>query len=73
MRHVFILTILFFAYTAQGQNPIEWDGNYELQFSDFQSPATQIGGSDISSLQTASGIEFSFYMSTTEFMFTNHR
>ncbi len=72
MRQIFIIAILILASTAKGQNKIEWDVNYELQFSDFQSPTTQIGGTNIYSLHTASSMDFSFYMSNAEFMFTKN-
>jgi hypothetical protein len=73
MRHTFILTF-FLALTpiVYGQNIINWDGNYQLQLSDFQSPSTEIGDVNIYSLHTASGIDFSFAMSHAEFMFTKN-
>ncbi|HRB54651.1 MAG TPA: hypothetical protein PLD87_13320, partial [Bacteroidia bacterium] len=72
MRQVF--TVLFLAFTGilHGQNKIEWDGKYQLQLSDFQSPASQIGEIDSYSLLTGSGMEFSFYMNNAEFMFTKN-
>ncbi|PBQ32197.1 hypothetical protein CNR22_10575 [Sphingobacteriaceae bacterium] len=51
---------------------LAWDKNYQLQFSDFQSPATQVGqGSNYSIYSTAS-FDYSFYMLQAEFMFTKN-
>jgi hypothetical protein len=58
--------------TAKAQNMIDWDGVYEIQLSDFQSPSTEIGNESMISLNTGSHIDFSFYMSNAEFMFTNN-
>lgn len=54
------------------QNSIDWNGGYQLQLSDFHSPATQIGGVEVYSLHTAVTLEFSFQMSNAEFMFTKN-
>lgn len=68
------LIFLFLAITnlSNGQNLIEWAKEYQLQLSDFQSAATQIGGGNTYSLHTASSLNFSFYMSNAEFMFTKN-
>lgn len=61
------LTVIF------GQNEIEWDGKYQLQFSDFQSSTTQIGGGEIYSLYASSGFDFAFFYSNQlEFMMTRN-
>jgi hypothetical protein len=72
MRQKFI--IIFWACTCivNGQNIIDWDGKYQLQLSDFQSATTQIGLGNIYSLHTGSGMDFSFYMSNAEFIFTKN-
>ena len=72
MRHLFIAILLAIVCNVKGQNTIEWDGNYQLKLSDFQSTATQIGGTYIYSLNTVSSFDFSFYMSSGEFMFTKN-
>lgn len=72
MRQLFIVFFFTFVSTVKGQNTIEWDGNYQLQLSDFQSSTTQVGGTNIYSLHTASSMDFSFYMSNGEFMFTKN-
>lgn len=66
------LLLLFFAGNIDAQNTIEWDGKYQLQLSDFASPATQVGSGNVYSLHTVSGPEFAFYMSNAEFMFTKN-
>lgn len=58
--------------SANAQNTIEWDGKYQLKLSDFQSSATQIGTTNLYTLMSASAMNFSFYMSNYEFMFTKN-
>jgi len=65
----FFLLITTLSYS---QNDIPWDGKYQLQSSDFQSSATQIGSETVYSLHTASSMEFSFYMSNFAFMLTKN-
>lgn len=66
-----ILCILFFA-NSYSQNEINWDGKYQLQLSDFQSPSTKIGKVNVNSFMMFVGIEFNFAMSNIEFMFTKN-
>lgn len=72
MNRAIFLILLLFNLTVKAQNTIDWDGKYELQRSDFQSAATQIGNTSIYSLHTAANLDFSFYMSNAEFMFTRN-
>lgn len=72
MRRLFTLALWAFVFITKGQNTIEWDGIYQLQLSDFQSPATQIGGVTIYSLHSAASFDFSFSMTSGEFMFTKN-
>jgi hypothetical protein len=72
MRRLFTLAFWAFVFIAKGQNTIEWDGIYQLRLSDFQSPATQIGGVTIYSLHSAASFDFSFAMTSGEFMFTKN-
>jgi len=72
MRLLFLIAIFALTIIVKGQNTIEWDGNYHLQLSDFQSPTTQVGQSNFCSLHTASEMGFAFYMSNAEFMFTKN-
>lgn len=53
------------------QSNIEWSPDYELQFSDFKSSATEIGGNNLS-IYPATKFDFSFQMSQYEFMFTKN-
>lgn len=72
MKPLLFLTCLLIASLTQAQNKIDWDGKYQLQLSDFQSPASQIGNTTIISLNTTSYIGFSFQMSNAEFLFTKN-
>lgn len=72
MKHLLVVAFFTLVIPLNGQNAIEWDGKYQLQLSDFQSSTTQIGGTNVYSLHTASGIDFSFYMSNAEFIFTKN-
>ncbi len=71
-------TLIFAACTAAGfgrlaaQDVIEWDGTYQLELTDFRSPATRIGEGSLYSLQSAAGFDFLFHMSQGEFMFTKN-
>jgi len=73
MRQLNIIQLLIFVFSSvHGQNIIEWNEKYQLQLTDFQSPASQIGQGNIYSLQTASFFDFSFYMTAFEFMATKN-
>lgn len=63
---IFMNTICLFA-----QSNIEWSPDYQLQFSDFKSAATEIGGNNLS-IYPAAKFDFSFQMSNYEFMFTKN-
>ena len=71
MRHTFILFFLSVTF-VRAQSIIDWSESSHLQFSDFQSPATQISGGNIYSLQSGSRMDFSFAMTNAEFMFTKN-
>jgi hypothetical protein len=72
MKQIFRLFLTLLTFTTQGQNMLEWDKDYKLQFSDFQSPSTQIGQTNVYSLYTGVHMDFAFHMSNTEFMFTKN-
>ena len=72
MNRTFFWILFCIGLSCNAQNIIDWDGKYELQREDFQSVATQIGNTNIYSLHTAAHIDFSFYMSNAEFMFTRN-
>ena len=70
MRKIFIVFFVLYTIPGIGQDLINWDGKYELQLSDFQSPATQIGSGNVIMIQAAAHMDFSYHMSNYEFMFT---
>jgi hypothetical protein len=73
MKKAIIFFLLFQVLTTNAQNSIEWDGTYQLQLTDFQSNATQIGAEvSITSIHTASNLDFGFMMNNVEFMFTKN-
>lgn len=72
MKKTIISTLLLITVQINAQNAVEWDGKYQIQLSDFQSKATQIGNASGNSIQTASGLNFSLQMSNVEFMFTKN-
>ncbi len=73
MRKTLIIVVFLFASTAHAQNKIEWSPGVEIQFSDFQSSATEINGNlSAYSIRTGVQVTFAFAMSTYEFMFTKN-
>jgi len=72
MKKIIVAILILVANAVNAQNQVEWDGNYELQISDFQSKGTQVGGTTVISMQTASSLQFGFQMSNVEFMFTKN-
>jgi hypothetical protein len=57
-----IVFFLLIQVLTQMLKSIEWDGIYQLQLSDFQSD-TQIGSDvNITSIHTASSLDFAFMM-----------
>ncbi|WP_367754737.1 hypothetical protein [Flavobacterium sp. WC2430] len=74
MSKIFLIAILLFLFSAPSiaQNTVEWNENYKLLLSDFQSKGTLIGNTQINSIHTASGLDFSIQMTNIEFMFTKN-
>jgi hypothetical protein len=72
MKEKLILAFLFLSLIVKAQNVIEWDKDYKLQLSDFESSSTQIGGTNINSLFSGAKIDFSYYMSSMDFIFTKN-
>jgi hypothetical protein len=72
MKKTFVTVMLLLQIAVFAQDDIPWDGKYQIQLSDFKSPASQIGSTNVYSVHAANGIEFSFYMSAGEFMFTRN-
>jgi len=66
------IIILLISSITFAKNDINWDGKYQLQLTDFKSPATQIGNTTVYSINFPSGIGFSFSMSNVEFLFTKN-
>lgn len=64
--------ILLASLTSKAQNVIDWSETYKLQLSDFQAATTQIGNVNMYSLHSSAMMDFSFYMSNYEFMFTKN-
>lgn len=72
MKELFTVVFLVLSIILKGQNLIEWRKEYQLQLSDFQSPATEIENGNMYSLHTGTSMDFSFYMTNAEFMFTKN-
>ena len=72
MKYIYLATLLIYALSANSQNIIEWDRSYKLELSDFQSANTSIGSGDIYSVSVPAQMQFSFHMSSYEFMFTKN-
>jgi hypothetical protein len=73
MKKAILFFLMIQALAINAQNSIEWDGIYQLQLSDFQSEATQIGSElSITSIHAASSLDFAFMMNNVEFMFTKN-
>jgi hypothetical protein len=71
-RNICIVFFISIFYTLSAQGIIEWQPDYKLQLSDFKSQATQIGNGNTFNLSTPATVNFSFSMSTYEFMFTKN-
>lgn len=73
MKNSLTLLLLFVFSLAYTQNIIEWNGEYQLKLSDFQSNQTEINDSlNNYSLYSGSNIDFSYQMNSYEFMFTKN-
>ncbi|MEX2232991.1 MAG: hypothetical protein WD824_12575 [Cyclobacteriaceae bacterium] len=74
MMKLLLVVLLTLPVIANAQNVIDWDPNYKLNISDFQSGATAIGegAGNIYSLHSSARMDFSFSMSNYEFMFTKN-
>ncbi|MFM7859441.1 MAG: hypothetical protein ACKO96_47830 [Flammeovirgaceae bacterium] len=69
---VVVITLVASTHVSVAQNAIEWNGVYQLKLTDFKSPSTKVGETNIYSLHTAANMNFSFQMSTAEFIFTKN-
>lgn len=72
MTRYILLALLLCPAFSYSQRIIDWDGTYQLQLSDFQSPLTEIAPVSVFGVNTGGGIDFAFHMSNTEFMFTRN-
>lgn len=72
MKQLVISAIVIFSISAKAQNTINWDGKYQLQFSDFQSPSTKIGETRIYSVYPSAVMDLMFNMTNIEFMATKN-
>lgn len=63
---------LFFVFSTLAQDIIEWSPDYKVTIADFKSKSTQIGDVNHYSVLLAARMDFSFYMSSYEFMFTKN-
>jgi hypothetical protein len=72
MKPVLALILSILVFNVHAENNIKWERDFQLQLSDFKSPATQIGRGTLYSVQPAATFSFSFYMSAGEFMFTKN-
>lgn len=68
MKQIFLLSLSFISLIGFSQNDIEWAPHYELQISDFQSKASQIGDVSNYSLQAGISMDFAYQMSAAKFM-----
>lgn len=68
----FILFSLTVSGLLNAQTTIEWDGEYKIQLSDFQSVESQIGDVNFYSLSTGSSFGFNIAMNNLVFMFTKN-
>ena len=61
------LFFLFQSFTSYSQDIIDWDSTYILQLSDFQNPATHIGGPQVYTVSTSTGITYYIMMYELQF------
>lgn len=71
MLRVFPLLFCLLTQFTFAQTVLEWSPDIKLTFSDFKSPATEIG-SPVGSLSPGVAIEFGYQMSAAQFMMTKN-
>jgi len=74
MNKTLLWLCLMLGFTGKlcAQNTIEWQPDYTLKLSDFQSSSTKIGQSDFISLTSGGNFNFAYQMSNGAFMFTKN-
>ncbi|MEM6829709.1 MAG: hypothetical protein AAF551_04275, partial [Bacteroidota bacterium] len=70
------LLLLLFVYSLTplcSQSIVEWSPDYKIKLADFQSPQTEINNKLTSySIFSGANMDFSFRMTTGQFMFTKN-
>lgn len=69
--YLLIAVGLFCTFTASAQAILEWNSDYKLTLEDFNSVEIE-PSSTLYSLTSPAGLDFSFYMTNYEFMFTKN-
>jgi len=73
MKKVFLLsTLILLLGNVYSQLEVVWKPDYQLQFSDFESPGVHIGNGNMYSLYSGATFGFSFQMSSYQYMFTRN-
>ncbi len=73
MKILFTFILVLTSFIGFSQSIIDWSLNYKLQLSDFQSPQSEINKELTTySIYSGTSTDFSFQMSTYEFMFTKN-
>ena len=67
-----ILIFLCCCLVVRSQSIVEWNAVYQIQLSDFVSPASQIGEVNMYSVNTAMRMDFGYQMTNGEFMFAKN-
>jgi len=72
MRIGLLTGFFLLTFSSFSQNVLEWNPNYQILLTDFQSKETQIGDGAMYGVQGATRIDFSFFMTNAEFMTTKN-
>lgn len=73
MKLILALFLVLAHLLGSSQSLIEWTPEYKLELADFQSPQTEINNGLTSyAIFSGANMDFSFHMSTYEFMFTKN-
>jgi hypothetical protein len=60
MKKNYYCTFVILSNTIDCSKWVDWDGSTNYSYLTFQSEGTQVGGTSISSMQTASSLRFGF-------------
>ncbi|PZF72005.1 hypothetical protein [Taibaiella soli] len=72
MKKILFSISLLTSIYSNGQSVIQWDGQYQLQFSDFQSKATQLTGARVYSINPGDRISFAYNTTNGQLLFTKN-